>query len=83
MEQVRHAQEVASRIRTHRVHPASEDTQGLNPKQVLSISACTASSGGQPPYLVKGLAMSFHGDNSEQTPTPLETRGFKGHSNAQ
>eukprot|EP00973_Karenia_brevis_P038771 5350968-Karenia_brevis.AAC.1 len=86
MEQVRYAQAVASRMarRTHSVHPASEDTQGIGPKQVSSISACTASSGGQPPYLVKGLAMPFHGDSPEETPNTLGNRWFsKGHCNAQ
>eukprot|EP00973_Karenia_brevis_P009064 1226594-Karenia_brevis.AAC.1 len=49
----------------------------MDRKQILSISACTASSGGRPPYLVKGLSLPFYGDNSEETPQPLETSGFK------
>eukprot|EP00973_Karenia_brevis_P040066 5532515-Karenia_brevis.AAC.1 len=76
MEQIRYAQEVAGRIasRNHRVHPACENTQDLALGQILYMSACTASSDGQPPDLVKGLALPFQGDNSEETPHTLETR---------
>eukprot|EP00973_Karenia_brevis_P084624 11743281-Karenia_brevis.AAC.1 len=61
MEQIRYAQEVAGRIasRSHRIHPACEDTQALAPGQILSMSACTAGSDGQPPYMAKGQSPTF------------------------
>eukprot|EP00973_Karenia_brevis_P075783 10528703-Karenia_brevis.AAC.1 len=79
MEQIRYAQEVAERIacKNHRIHPACEDTQELAPGQTLSMSACTASSDGQPPYMAKGLSLLSQGDSSADTPQPLATRGFK------
>eukprot|EP00973_Karenia_brevis_P004705 646539-Karenia_brevis.AAC.1 len=78
MEQIRYAQEVAGRIasREHRMHLACEDTQDLAPGQILCMSACAASSDGQPPYMPKGLSL-FQGDSSEETPQTSGNQRFQ------
>eukprot|EP00973_Karenia_brevis_P001651 224378-Karenia_brevis.AAC.1 len=61
MPKVHHAQEIAEGMskKKHNLHPATTEPDKLQDDPGLSLSAATATSGGLPPYMARGLALPF------------------------